>query len=183
MGVTGEAEPRELAMLHASPGTLAPQQAINAVWLSEGLAVLVWTLQQFPLPPHDEEVDPQDVAEALGFLWDNATDLLNAPMLRSKAEIEWLCDQLYDMNTRLRQFARQPIPIDFAAFLSNNGDGSYTPQYVRLADNNLAVGGLPISNAATEDINTVMTISRERHEAANWLLGQEELYSQVTADA
>ena len=40
IGVTDEAEPRELAMLNAPLGTLAPQQAIDAGWLSEGLAVL-----------------------------------------------------------------------------------------------------------------------------------------------
>jgi len=185
MSVTDEAEPRELAMLHAMPGTLAPQQAIDAVWLSEGLAVLAWALQWFPLPPHDEEVDPQDVAEALDFLWDDAADLLHAPMLRSHREVKWLGDQLYDVNTRLRQFRRHPIPVDFAAFLSTRatekGDAS-APQYVRLAGSDLAIGGLPIFKAARGELDTVIQISSRRHEAANWLLGQEPLYSQVTAD-
>lgn len=182
MEVTDEAEPRELAMLHALLGTLAPQQAIDAVWLSEGLAVLAWALQRFPLPPHDEEVDPQDVAEALDFLRDDAADLLNVPTLRSHKEIEWLGDQLYDVNTRLRQFRRHAIPVDFAAFLSTEEGDASALQYVRLVENDLAIGGLPIFKAASGDLDTVVQISSRRHESANWLLGQEPLYSQVTAD-
>ena len=121
------------------------------------------------------------MAEALDFLWDDASDLIHAPTLRSKAEIEWLDDQLYDVNTRLRQFARWPIRTDFAAFLQDS-ISEFTPQYVRLAGDDLAIGNLPISKAASGDIITVTRLSRERHEAANWLLGQEELYSKVTAD-
>lgn len=179
MGVTTEAEPREMALLNAPLGTLLPQQAIDAGWICEGLAVLSWALQRFPLPRHDEQVSPYDVAESLDFLWDEAADLFHAPTLRSKAELQWLGDQLYDINTRLRQSIRHSSPVDFATF---DGSDASTSAYIQLAENDLAIGGLPIFKAAKGDFETMVTLSRVRHEAANWLLGQEPLYSQVTAD-
>lgn len=182
VGVTDEAEPHELTMLNSPLGILTVGQVMAAGWRAEGLAVLAWALQRFPLPPHDEEVSSQDVAEALDFLWDDAADILKAPTLRRQAEIEWLGDQLYDVNTRLRQFRRWGVRNDFAAFVSNGGSTASTLRYIRLAGNDLAIGGLPISKAAPEDIVPVVRISNERHQAANWLLGQEELYSKVTPD-
>ena len=182
MEVSAEIEPHEMAMLNAPLGTLSSKQAIEAGWFCEGLAMLAWALQRFPLPDHDKEVDPHDVAEALDFLWEDAKDILNAPTLRSQAEIEWLGDQLYDLNTRLRQFKRKPTPVTFSICVMEDEPNASVFEYVHLAENDLAIVGLPISQAEKGDIDTVISISFERHKALNWLLGQEAFYSQVTPD-
>jgi len=50
VGISSEVEPHELAMLDAPLGALSPKQAMDAGWLCEGLAMLAWVLQRFPLP-------------------------------------------------------------------------------------------------------------------------------------
>ena len=51
-----------------------------------------------------------------------------------------------------------------------------------LCEKDLAIQGVPISQATAEQWRTVMSIAQEQHQAVNWLEGQEALYSEVTTD-
>jgi len=181
IGVSSEIEPSEMLVLDAPLGTLSSQQAINAGWLCEGLAMLAWALRRFLLPEYDKEVDLHDVAEALDFLWDDAGDLLHTSELRSEAEVQNLEDQLLDLHWRLADFKKRPKWMDFQAFAEKHRVGP-AQMGIRFAENDLAIGKLPISEAAEKDVDLLNRLARERHQALNWLLGQDELYSQVTPD-
>jgi len=50
---------------------------------------------------------------------------------------------------------------------------------VALVDSDLSVGDLSLFNADPVDVHRVTSIARERHRAANWLLGECTLFSEV----
>ncbi len=181
VGVSSEAEPHELAMLNAPLGTLSSKQAMDAGWLCEGLAMLAWALQRFPLPEYDKEVDPYAVAEGLDFLWDDARDLLDKPELRPGTEIQNLEDQVLALHWRVADFKKRPRWFDFKAFVEWNRVGP-AQMGIRFVEDDLAIGDLPILRAAEEDVDRVNSLARTRHQALDWLLGQDALYSQVTPD-
>ncbi len=178
-----EVEPKELAMLRAPLGTLPLQDAVDAGWRCEGLAVLAWALQVSELPGYDEEVEPKAITEALGFLWaEEARELLAAPKLRPLAELEQVGRQLFALNWRLTEFSLRPKSLYFGAFAKDAWFGPLDITYVRLQQGDLAVGNQPLIRAVPEQVGALASVARERHEAINWLLGQEPLYSQVAAN-
>ena len=178
-----EAEPGELTLLRAPLGTLPVQDAVDAGWRCEGLAVLAWALQASPLPGYDEEVEPKAAAEALGFLWaEEAGELLAAPTLRPAAELERVGRQLFALHWRLTEFSLRPKSMYFGAYAKDAWFGPLDVSYVRLQQGDLAVGPQPIIRATPEEVGALASVARERHEAINWLLGQAPLYSRVSAD-
>jgi Domain of unknown function (DUF4272) len=90
LDVQDEIEPREAALLKAPLSALTQQQVIDATWQAEGLAVLAWALKRLNLPKHDEKVDPYAVTDALGFLNEDAAELIRFAQLRGDAEIRAL---------------------------------------------------------------------------------------------
>ena len=181
MGVPSEVEPHETALLNAPLGTLSPQQAIKAGWFCEGLAMLAWALQRFPLPEYDKEVDAHAVAEALDFLWDDARDLLDDPELRPGTEIQNLEDQMLALHWRVANLQKRLEWFDFKSFAERSRIGP-DQMGLRFVENDLAIGDLPIMQAAESDVDLVNSLAHERQKALDWLLGQEVLYSQVTPD-
>ena len=181
MGVPSEVEPHEAIILNVPLGTLSPQQAIKAGWLCEGLAMLAWALQRFPLPEYDKEVDPHIVAESLDFLWDDARDLLDDPELRPGTEIQNLEDQMLDLHWRVADFKKRLRWYDFRLLAETNRVGP-AQMGIRFVEDDLAIGDLPISQAAQTDVDLVNSLAHERQKALDWLLGQGTLYSQVTPD-
>lgn len=178
-----EAEPQELAMLRAPLGRLPPQEAVDAGWRCEGLAVLAWALQVLPLPGYDQEVEPKAATEALGFLWEEeAGELLAAPNLRAAPEIERLGKQLFALHWRLVEFSLRPKSLYFGSFAKDAWFGPLDTSYVRLIQGDLAIGERPIVRADPDEVSQCASLARERHQAVNWLLGQDPLYSRVATD-
>jgi hypothetical protein len=82
--------------LHETPlGELADEARLAGGWRVEGVAVLAWALSRFDLPGHDEEVDANEVAAALGMA-DGRLDrkLLSDAELRPLWELERLAEEL-----------------------------------------------------------------------------------------
>ena len=72
--------------------------------------------------------------------------------------------------------------MDFAEFAKTAWFGPLPVGGLRLVAGDLEVRGLPVWEAPEEDWREVLSIARERQQAANWLMGQEEIYSEVTCD-
>jgi hypothetical protein len=53
---------------------------------------------------------------------------------------------------------------------------------IPLADGDLEIRGAPIFRAPEAVWREVMSIAIERQQAANWLIGEDEIYSEVTCD-
>ncbi len=181
----GELEEQEHDLLIAPLGSLTRQQAIDASWRSEGLAVLGWALDASELPPHDEQADPQAVAVALGFLEDDEPPrALEAPRLRAPDELEAMGRRLQALHWRLREFMQRPVLIDFEA-------GAVEATQVTgpdlaglsLVEGDLSIRGKSLVAADPDVVGEVASIAVERLRALRWLLGVDELYSEVDATA
>ncbi len=180
VGIGEELEPDEWEIVQRPVGRLEEQQQINATWRLEGLAVLAWALGRFELPPPDELVIPSDLAAAIGFLDEDASrELLANPTLRSSDELDWQAGRLLGLHWRLRDFTLRPEAMDFRAFARECWFGSFDLTGIPLIDNDLALGGVPLTAADPETFSKAYSAARERHLAINWLHGQARLYSQT----
>ena len=178
-GLAGELEPHEADLLATKLGALDPQARTNATWRSEGLAVLAWALGRHGLPAYDEQVDPREVAESLGFLEDGAGALLAAPRLRPQAELDAYRHAVFSLHWRLRQFGIDGKAMDFAEFAGRAWFGPMSLEGLRLIERDLAIGAVPIARAGRDDYRRCASTAQERHQAANWLHGYGAVYSDV----
>ncbi len=179
LGVGGEVEPREAAVLAAPPFAIDEEVRIAVTWLTEGLLVLAWALGRKDLPRHDDQVDPEELTESLGLLEvDAARGLLAAASLRPRAELARVARSLLAVHWRLREFARRPGPMDFAHRAREAGL-DLDPALIPLVDGDLAIGGRTIAEAPRESVEDCLGIAHERHRAMNWLLGYESVFSKV----
>jgi hypothetical protein len=168
LGLAGELEPHEAELLRAAFGTAPHQRRVDASWRSEALAVLSWALGRSALPPHDEQVDPAALLGALGV--NQARTVLEGPELRPRAELEAYAASAFTVHWRLREFSLRAEPLDFRKFCETAWFGPLSLEGVTLVDGDLAVRGRAISSASWEEVRATMSIARERHAAANWLL-------------
>jgi len=72
--------------------------------------------------------------------------------------------------------------MNFREFANTASFGPLPLTGLRLVADDLEVRGVPLWDASEEDWREVMSIAIERQQAANWLIGQELLYSDVTCD-
>lgn len=178
-----EVEPAERALLEAPLGRLDERALINGTWRAEGLGVLAWGLQKFDLPPIDEPVDVTALTEALGMAdAEGAASLLALPQLRPHDDLRRLSEQLFTAHWRLREFDLTGGPLDLAAFAREAWFGPLEIDGLPLADGDLAIGGLPLVAADPNDVREANSILSERRTAVGWLLGEDELYSEVPID-
>lgn len=177
-GVASSLEPEELEMLQAPLGTLTEQQEKNAGWRAEGLGLLAWALNRWELDPFYAPTDAPAVAEALGFMEPEGLEMLKSPKLRSKPEREELARQLYLIHMRLRQaYDKEPSSRNAAQLAI---ELKVNPVDLDLVDDDLAISNVPLSEVPSEVIRYTISTVAERHRAANWLLGDNPAYSEVS---
>jgi hypothetical protein len=178
VNVSAELEEHERELLHTPLGGVDQRAVINATWLAEGLAVLAWALGTMDLPPYDDSVDPAEVADTLGFMGDQAREVIQSALVDAEA-IEAFQSSILTAHWRLRQYGLQPEKLDFTAFVKTAWFGPLSLDGLRLVDGDLAIGDEPISQASEEACSHCQSIVQERHRAANWLAGWGEPYSEV----
>ena len=182
VGLESELEAHELEVLETPLGGLTARQHIDSGWRSEGLAVLAWALRRHDLPPYDRQVDGYVVAESLGFRRPREATVLASPRLRPHAEIVTMADVLLALHWRLRQYSLRPERLDFRRVAARMFFGTQPLAGLRLRDGDLEIAGRPLFETSEDSWRTAMSIARERQQAANWLLGEEPVYSLVTCD-
>lgn len=175
----GELEEHERELIEAPVGSLPRQRAIDASWRSEGLAVLGWALGGYELPPHDEQADPQEIAQALGFLEDDPACGLDDPRLRDDEELERLARRLMCLHWRLREFTSRPGSIDLAKTAGLAFTAAIDLGGVPMLEGDLALRGAPIAACEPDVVTECASIAFERHQAINWLAGHHDVYSEV----
>lgn len=183
LNIGDELEPQEKLLLETPVGSLTDEQRLPYTWQSEGLGVLAWALQKYELPAYDEIVNPTEIAHSLFFLEERATELLDAPQLRESSEIQQFGELMLSLHWRLRDFMQiNPKPIDFLKSAREAWFGPLEIRGLRFINNDLALGDQAIATATDEMRFKCIGIAYERHHAVNWLLGHDELYSEVTTD-
>lgn len=160
--------------LDAPVGSLEPQATTDATWRLEGLAVLAWALNCFPLPAHDALAEPWPLLSAVGFLdLEAARALLAGPTLRPAEALLALHRQLLAVHERLAEQLFRPGPRDFpraaGAAFEPLGLGP-----LRLAGNDLALGEGAVADAPEEEVRGALSAAQERLWACTWLLGWPE---------
>ena len=178
-GLQAALEPGEADVIATSLGQLAGKAAIDASWRAEGLYVLAWALELQPLLAHDRLVDPVAVAEAVGFLDQAPLARDPAPQLRGERAIDTFAARQLALHWRLRDWSLRPEPMDFAAFVRECTWASLDVDDDALLDGDLAIEGARIDAADGDQLQRCLSIAGERHQAANWLLGGDPLYSNV----
>ncbi len=178
-----EFEAAEWAKVVAPLGTLKERERIDMSWRSEGLAVLAWALQRVELESYDQAVEGAAVAETIGFLQPGAVrELMAQPRLRSEDELTWLADLTLTVHWRLREYSLRPGPMDFVDF-ARRCEWAHMPVHdLQILGGDLALRGTPIDETTDDVRGECTSIVSERQQAANWLIGEDELYSDVTCD-
>lgn len=181
LGIWDELEPGEVDLLQESVGGLEPPTDIDAAWRIEAVAVLAWALGLYEkLPAYDEPAHVGDVRETVRFLDSKAKQLVEKAQLRDAAEIEVLADQMFTIHWRLNYFhAIDRQTIDFVKVAKNSRFGELNLDAARLIDGDLAIREKGIACAHDDERHICNGIVSERHRAANWLCGYDEVYSAV----
>ena len=173
VGLRDELEPDEWKVLQLPPGAVPQQDAVNATWRIEGLAVLAWGLNRDPLPAHDEPVDPGKLLPAVGLLnADRARALLAEPPLRPREELADVQQRLLAIHWRMRDFGLNGKAMNFREFCDGRAGwlGKVDLRDVRLIGDDLALGETAIADADESLVRNVNSAAMERHLAANWLM-------------
>lgn len=180
-GVTDACEPEEADLLGRSVGGLEPQETLDAVWRAEGAQVLLWALGARALPAHDAQEHPYQVSAEIGLAREGSCPILEGATLLDESDIDAMQLRLQGIHWRFRQQQFQPGPMDFEAFASRPPMGPFSLDGVALSGADLALDGAPIDAADGSRLGLCTSIARERHTAANWLLGVNPLYGHVQA--
>ncbi len=180
VGLDDEIEPheRDFLALDSRPDERA---LTDAVWRSEGLAVLCWALQLTDLPPPDELAKPPELWQLLGVLQDpaQARAVLQGASLRPRSELDAMQVHLLAFHWRMVDYRVRPRTMDFVAFSKKCWFGSFPIDGFDIADNDLALGGAPIHEAGPEAQSQAASTAMERHLAVNWLAGDTAIYSET----
>lgn len=175
-----ELEPAELELLQSPVGTLDPPLDIDAAWRVEAVGALAWALQLYELPSYDTPVHAGELREVVRYLDPQAAQLIDEAKLRESSEIDTFGDQMFALHWRLNYFyAVDRKPLDFAKVAKTSRFGELNIETARLIEGDLAIKETSIANAHDDERHICNGIVCERHRAANWLAGYDEVYSQV----
>lgn len=178
VAVIEELEPEEKEILQSPIGSLSERTCINSSWRIEGLAVLAWALNLIEQPLYDESVD---TGLLLNTLYVSAQEIINAPNLRTELEILSYHNQLWSLHWRLRDYSVNSEIMDFKKVGQEIWFGPLDTSMFKMIDGDLAISGRRIDKAPTEIFSHVLSLARERHHAATWLLGYNPIYSEIDA--
>jgi hypothetical protein len=176
-GFWPDVEEDERRLLEAGIGRISEQQRIDAGWLAESIACLLWALKFIPqIPSYDHEAG--DLVNAIPAI--SIKDLVKQAQLRSREEIERQRDiaELWHWRARTRRLQEEghsfQLPNDYtieqvielaASKGAENGDLPHPIQ------SDFPAIGKPYRDLSLEEYAQVTSIAQERHKALNWLCG------------
>ncbi|MDG3007264.1 DUF4272 domain-containing protein [Paludisphaera mucosa] len=181
LGLFAAIEPLEAALLETPVGSIPRSKAIESTWACEGMAILAWSLGRVDLPSHDQLVDKFAVADALGFLGDDARSLLERPALRPLDELAAYREFCYDVHVRLRGRLKGRKPL--ARPIETRSIERLPLEKLRIVvREDLAIDGRPIEECVDRRVAEVERVTHHRHRASIWLVGEHPLYTETPVD-
>jgi hypothetical protein len=75
-----------------------------------------------------------------------------------------------------------PGPTDLVDYVAKSTWAELNLEGLDVLDNDLAIDGVRIDKVEHGRFRNVLSLTQERHQAFNWLLGFETLFSHVTTD-
>lgn len=177
-GADAEAEPGEHSVLLTPLGKLSTEQHASATWQAEGLMVLAWALHRTELLDYESTADAKDIADSIGWLTREAATL-KACQLRAATEIQTLADKLFALDWRQADYQLKKTSLNFEEFAKTAWFGPLNVEGLKFVRGDLSIGGVAISDAGEETRGMCRLTTVNRRRAAEWLLGQTEIYSEV----
>jgi hypothetical protein len=168
----------EGVLLVSPPGTLTRAETARAIFSAEKLAVLAWGCGVAPAPLYDEHPHDRALASRLGFLRPDARTKLERGAPRDPDEVVSKARAILAVEDRLRRFALDGRPIDFA--------NEYGLVSVKLVGGDLGFDGLPLAATDERRWQLALAAAVERASAARWLVApapQRVAASPVYGDA
>jgi len=175
-------EPDEKEILDAPLGAMHRSLYLHGTWYVEGLAILVWALRRGDFPPHDQQVDPIAVTNAMDFLDPRATALLSSPKLRRPTELEACREWFYDVHCTLRGFLNHGGDGHLARWIGKFCKRLRLDQPSVMIDGGLAFEGKTLAEAERRRLQEWESVICERHRAAIWLVGEDVRYTEISVD-
>ncbi|OYW76615.1 MAG: hypothetical protein B7Z37_08020 [Verrucomicrobia bacterium 12-59-8] len=169
-----EGEEDEIESLETPVGKLPEKKSWELPWLSEGAAVLAWSVGLMELPAYDEQASTDDLYKVISDLENERV----TPKLRSPEELEKLSFQMLAIHWRLRQFYVEPKAMDLVEYAPRAWCGPMDLSMARLINNDLEIKGEPLLMSSEEDWKCTSGIMEERRKAVYWLQGQNPVYSE-----
>lgn len=181
LDIEDELEPQERAFLRTNPREASEPDTLDAVWRLEGLGVLAWALGLKPMAPYDQVVDTDSLLDTLGFQPDpgRAEGLLKNPVLKSPNALAKFQEQMFAFHWRLVDFRVNGKEVNYRKMQEECWFGPLDLSWAEFAGDDLAIQGLPITQVDPDVAGMVSSIAMERHLAANWLMGESEVYSET----
>lgn len=180
--IQSEFEPDEWDSLTTPIGEMPQQTQVGFSWRLEGAASLCWALGRLEIPRYDELIAAPPVWGSIELLRPDPDKASSGIGLRTPDELEWFADFQLMIHWRLREFSLSHRAINFVSLATNCKWTRMPIEDVEIIDNDLALRGQPVAEADEAVFQQCLSIAMERHQAANWLIGQQELYSEVSCD-
>jgi hypothetical protein len=184
LGLESDFSDWERRIFNTPFGQLTVQDRVNASWLSEAVVVMAWALGKTNLPGFSEQCDPAGSANSLGFLQSVEATALNGPQLLPADVLQEYNEFVYNVHWRIRDFSFNKKAYNFES-LANNAWGEPLIRHgLTLAeDKDISLNGITLSKMPESEWRPFASITRERHQASNWLIGyaSEDFY-EVTTD-
>jgi hypothetical protein len=178
-----EVEPSEMKILQKPLGALEQEEVNQTTWDMEGLAILAWALHQIELPSHDQKVDPYDLVDLVGFLSEDAEELIRTARLQTLTELEACRELMYAIDARLSDFIRHRKKKDITHWVDLTWLAALGLDATDLiVDGDLAIDGKAISEVEFSRVRECSSIIYGRHQAIIWLVEGYPLYSETPVD-
>jgi hypothetical protein len=104
---------------------------------------------------------------------------MRAPSLRPGRQLDRMRERLFAVHWRLVEHRLRPGSIDFATFARTAWFGPLQIDSSMLVDGDLSIDGVPIARAMPKAVQRAASIAQERHQAINWVHGDDPIYSEV----
>lgn len=177
--LSAELEPAEQEFLRTPIGQANEETVIDAVWRAEGAQVLLWALNERQLPAHDAQEHPFVLCKAVGLLQQERPVILSSE-LRTAEDLEWMRLRLLALHWRMVEARMNPAKkVEFARLSEREFLPKVDLSDIAIVDGDLGFEGESITAIDQRQIQIGQSIARERHHAANWLLGVHPVYSNV----
>jgi hypothetical protein len=178
-GLWDEMDEAERLFMETGDLETTQRQMIDASWLAESIACLLWALGQLEeIPGYDEEASFEWINSHLA---NGGAERSKPASLRSTDEIDRMRDlaELWNWRSRTRKLlesGNMPTVLE---------DGMTMDEIIRLCATKAAedrafkapIGddfpafGKPFRDISAEEFSTATSIAQERHRAFNWLCG------------
>lgn len=171
-GLWGEMENSEIRFMEADALELAEQQLLEATWLSESVACLLWALEYVPeVPPYDQRAN----TELMKLEFNKSLILRPLEAIKKNRDLA----ELWHWRSRTRQLQESGHMPDVIA------GGLNIDKVLQITSTKAAGGGTffaPINNdfpafgkayrdVSFAEFSLATSIALERHRAFNWLCG------------